>query len=162
MNEHLELLNDLFVDTFNAILKVEEQSLRSATDSAVTVTEMHTLDAIGADETRTISELAAALHITVSTMTIGVSRLQAKGLVERVRDDADRRVVRVHLTSRGRVIARAHQRFHRRMAQAVLDTLSPEQTDVLIPALENLRDFFARENDKAYAKEFEGIQSAQL
>ena len=63
MEKNLEVLNSLFVETFNEILKVEEQSLRSATGSRVTVTEMHTLDAIGSGDPRTVSELAAARKI---------------------------------------------------------------------------------------------------
>ena len=42
MDKQLDTLNTLLVDTFNEILKVEEQSLRAATQSSVTVTEMHT------------------------------------------------------------------------------------------------------------------------
>ena len=158
MEKNLEVLNSLFVKTFNEILRVEEQSLRSATGSRVTVTEMHTLDAIGSGDPRTVSELAAATRVTVSTMTIGINRLQAKGLVERVREPSDRRLVRVKLTDRGRIIARAHQRFHRRMAQAVLDNLTEEQADALIPALENLRRYFSRESEKTYAEAFAGLQ----
>lgn len=38
MDPRLESLNTLLVETFNAILKVEEQSLRRATRETVTVT----------------------------------------------------------------------------------------------------------------------------
>lgn len=58
MNEqerHLETLNSLLVDTFNAILKVEERSLRTGLNEPVTVTEMHILDAIGEGGDRTVS-----------------------------------------------------------------------------------------------------------
>ena len=68
MNErerNLETLNSLLVDTFNAILKVEERSLRVGLTDTVTVTEMHILDAIGDDGVRTVTELAAAAMVTV-------------------------------------------------------------------------------------------------
>ena len=58
MNErerNLETLNSLLVDTFNAILKVEERSLRVGLTDTVTVTEMHILDAIGDDGVRTVT-----------------------------------------------------------------------------------------------------------
>lgn len=143
----MELLNTLLVETFNEILKVEEQSLRLATQGSVTVTEIHTLDAIGAGEPRTISELAAATMVTVSTMTIAVNRLAAKELVERVRDDEDRRIVRVRLTHAGAVLVRAHQRFHRRMTAQVAEQLSPEELEVLAGAMNRLRGFFKSENN---------------
>ena len=69
-NKNLEILNHLLVETFNDILKVEEQSLQLAADCPVTVTELHTLDAIGNGEPRTVTALAAAMRVTVSTMTI--------------------------------------------------------------------------------------------
>lgn len=148
MNEqerHLETLNSLLVDTFNAILKVEERSLRTGLNEPVTVTEMHILDAIGEGGDRTVTELAAVSLVTVSTMTIAINKLEGKRLVERVRDTADRRVVRVRLTDTGRRIAYAHRRFHRRMARAVADNLTAEELDVLARAMENLREFFQEE-----------------
>ena len=149
MNErerNLETLNSLLVDTFNAILKVEERSLRVGLTDTVTVTEMHILDAIGDDGVRTVTELAAAAMVTVSTMTIAINRLEGKKLVERVRDTADRRVVRVRLTEAGRRIAYAHRRFHRRMARAVADGLEPGELDILAQAMEILRGFFQEES----------------
>ena len=149
MNErerNLETLNSLLVDTFNAILKVEERALRVGLTDTVTVTEMHILDAIGDDGVRTVTELAAAAMVTVSTMTIAINRLEGKKLVERVRDTADRRVVRVRLTEAGRRIAYAHRRFHRRMARAVADGLEPGELDILAQAMEKLRGFFQEES----------------
>ena len=149
MNErerNLETLNSLLVDTFNAILKVEERSLRVGLTDTVTVTEMHILDAIGDDGVRTVTELAAAAMVTVSTMTIAINRLEGTKLVERVRDTADRRVVRVRLTEAGRRIAYAHRRFHRRMARAVADGLEPGELDILAQAMEKLRGFFQEES----------------
>ena len=64
------------------------------------MTELHLLDAVAQDEQATISSLAAATRVTVSTMTTGVKRLEAKQYLERVRETADRRVVRVRLTER--------------------------------------------------------------
>ena len=145
MDSRLESLNTLLVETFNAILKVEEQSLRRATKESVTVTELHLLDAVAQDDQATISSLAAVTRVTVSTMTIAINRLEAKRYVERVRETADRRVVRVRLTERGRALAYAHKRFHRRMARAVVDGLSEQELDALTRAMENLRDFFREE-----------------
>lgn len=85
MDPRLESLNTLLVETFNAILKEEEQSLRRATRETVTVTELHLLDAVAQDEQATISSLARGPpRVTVSTMTTGVKRLEAKQYLERV------------------------------------------------------------------------------
>ena len=86
--------------------------------------------------------------VTVSTMTIAINRMEAKELVERVRDQNDRRVVRVRLTGKGKTIAYAHKRFHRRMARAVVGHLSQDEVNALIAGMENLRGFFDEESAK--------------
>ena len=155
MDEAHKKLNDLLVDTFNAILKVEEQSLRQATGGGVTVTEMHALDAIGLSQERTVSELAQKSRVTVSTMTISLKRLDRKGLIKRVRDAKDLRVVRVRLTDKGRAIAEAHRRFHRQMVAAVVQELPASDMSILLKAMENLRRFFLDESSNAsYADAF--------
>ncbi len=156
----LDTLNSLLVETFNAILKVEERSLRTATKDKVTVTEMHILDAIG--EGCTVSELAAASLVTASTMTIAVNRLEAKKLVERVRDAGDRRVVRVILTDAGRSIAYAHQRFHRRMTREVSKNLTAEELSILVRAMANLRTFFEQESQAASELEATSLSEGRL
>lgn len=53
----------------------------------------------------TARELARDLDIDAGAMTRLIDRLVAKGLVERVRDAADRRVVRLSLTPAGDAVA---------------------------------------------------------
>jgi DNA-binding MarR family transcriptional regulator len=50
----------------------------------------------------TLGALAAQEQVAPPTITKVVDTLEARGLVERVRDDADRRVCRVKVTARGR------------------------------------------------------------
>lgn len=123
IDPRLEFLNIRLVDTFNEILKVEELSLRRATNETVTVTELHWLDAVAKDAQATILSLAAATRVTVSTMTMAVNRLEDKQYVERMRETANHRVVRVRLTEKGRAPAYVHKRFHRRMVRAVVKGL---------------------------------------
>lgn len=147
MDKHLDILNHLMSETFNEILKVEEQSIKQTSGDMVTVTEVHTLDAVGAGDSRTVSELAAAMMVTVSTMTISINRLERKGYVERERANDDRRVVRVHLTDRGRSIVNLHHHYHNRMAKTVIECLSSGEVETLCQAMENLKKFFRYESD---------------
>jgi DNA-binding MarR family transcriptional regulator len=146
MERDLDVLNRLLVDTFNEILKVEERALKLVSGSSITVNEVHTLDAIGDGDMQTISEVASAMMVTASTMTITINRLEKKGLVERERAGYDRRVVYVRLTERGRTLSYIHRRFHRRMVKAVSELLTPEEVKILSRAMKNLRDFFHEEN----------------
>lgn len=52
----------------------------------------------------TIGELSNYIHLACSTTTDLVDRMEKNGLVERVRDTKDRRVVRIHVQSKGEEI----------------------------------------------------------
>lgn len=55
----------------------------------------------------TVAELARVCHMDTGAMTRLLDRLEAKGLVQRQRSEADRRVVRIALTPAGQEAARA-------------------------------------------------------
>lgn len=52
----------------------------------------------------TIGDLSNKMYLACSTMTDLVDRMQNNQLVERTRDQKDRRVVRIHLLERGKEI----------------------------------------------------------
>ncbi len=143
MDELLSTVYSLMVDVFNDITKIEERELRNGFFSDVSVTEMHTVERIGLHSRVTMSELAKSLNITMGTLTVAVSNLVKKGYAERFKSDEDRRVVKVGLTTKGRVLYRSHRRFHTVLAKRSIDCLSQEEARVLSTALTNLRRFFS-------------------
>ena len=74
----------------------------SCETSGLTPPQIHTLLSLGHDGGLAMGELARRGGITEKTMTGIVDRLEAAGLVQRERDPADRRLVRVRLTEPGR------------------------------------------------------------
>ena len=72
------VLNELLVDLFHDILEIEEKSLRD-NGSDLTMTEMHTIHAVGHDRPRTMSEVAKDLNITMGTLTTGIDKLIKNG-----------------------------------------------------------------------------------
>ncbi|HEU4559809.1 MAG TPA: MarR family transcriptional regulator [Longimicrobium sp.] len=77
---------------------------RQDDESGVTAPHLSALSVLVFGGARTLGELAAAEQVTPPSMTRIVRNLEADGLVERETDDADRRVVRVRATERGRAI----------------------------------------------------------
>ena len=57
-------------------------------------------------ECATMAELSRALQTDAGSMTRALDRLEAKGLVQRVRSTSDRRVVNLELTEAGRQISK--------------------------------------------------------
>ena len=83
MEKSYEIINRLLVETFNDILTIEEKSLREGAFNNVSITEVHTVKAIGLHTKKTISEVARELNITVGTLTVAINNLVKKGFVER-------------------------------------------------------------------------------
>lgn len=67
-----------------------------------------------------VSELSQALSVHVSTASNLLDKLARAGLVERIPDEEDRRVVRLRLTDKGRdIVARAPRPLAGRMVDAL-------------------------------------------
>ena len=140
------MINELIVQLFNDVLQIEEQSLKNGVLSDISITEVHTIEAIGMYSEKTMSEVAQKLKITVSTLTTAINKLINKGYVERKRIEEDRRVVLVKLTKRGKLAFRLHQKFHGEMINNAIEGLSLEEEEILISSLNKINDFF----DKKY------------
>lgn len=141
MEPNLETVNDYLVSVFNDILVIEESELQKSQFNDLSITEMHTIEAIGMYEMKTTTEVANELQITVGTLTTAINRLVKKGYVERIRSEDDRRVVKLGLTKKGKLLFRVHQYFHRQMIRQVLRDMTNEEETVLLKALKNLHDF---------------------
>ena len=137
-----DILNKLLVQLFNDILQIEEKSLKNTQFTDLSITEIHTIEAIGLDRSRTMGEIAHDLRITVGTLSAAITKLIKKGYVERKRTEEDRRVVLVSLTSKGENIYREHQVFHEEMITSMLGNFSEEEEYILAIALEKLNSFF--------------------
>ena len=141
MEPNLETVNDYLVSVFNDILTIEESELKKSQFNDLSITEMHTIEAIGMYKRKTSSEVAKELSITVGTLTVAINNLVKKGYVERLRSEDDRRVVKLGLTKKGKLLFRVHQHFHREMVKNILKGMEQEEEQALLRALKNLHDF---------------------
>ena len=137
-----EELDELLSGTFNSILRIEERSLHNRLTHGLTITEVHTIVAVGLHERNPMNVVAARLGVTLATLTTAVAKLVRKGFIERSRFEDDRRVVLVSLTKKGRQVLRAHNLFHHQMIDEALADLTEEEERVLAEALAKVRAFF--------------------
>ena len=142
MKESELVLNNILVKLFNNILRIEEFALKSAPFNDLSITEMHTIEAIGIEKARTMSEVALDLKITVGTLTTAINKLIKKGYVNRRRIEEDRRVVLIHLTKKGKLAYRIHEKFHNDMINETISGLREDEEEILISSLERLNVFF--------------------
>ena len=83
--------------------------------STISITEIHIIEKIGAREPVRMGELAKSIGVTLATVTVACDKLEAKGLIRRVRSAEDRRVVNIVLTAKGRAAYEYHKAFHERL-----------------------------------------------
>lgn len=141
MNDKTQWINDALVNIYNDILWIEENELRKSRFSDLTIKEMHAINAITMYEQKPASQVAKELHLTPGTLTATIDRLVKKGYVERIRSSADRRVIRLGLTKKGRLEYRAHDAFHRMMVREFLKGFGDKEVEVIEKALLNLEEF---------------------
>lgn len=141
MNDLEQQMAENLVSIFEKVLVAEEKSLQKGYFSNLSLAEMHTLDAIGPYEARTMTETAQILGITVGTLTVSVDRLVKKGFVERRRDEEDRRVVRISLTRDGKLAARMHGKFHKVLAKHILEPYTDEEQELLLSLVKEVDEY---------------------
>lgn len=147
--EGKDLVNEMLTDTFNSVLRIEERSLNNRLTEGLSISELHTIVAVGLHEVNPMKVVAARLDVTLATLTASMTKLERKGYVQRTRSETDRRQVLVQLTSKGRKAFRAHDAFHKKMADSALEGLTPHEEAVLYKALAKVKEFFDLENKAA-------------
>lgn len=144
-DEQRDTLNTFFVDTFNKILSLEEQTLLKSSIENLSVKELHIIEAVSIlqrDKKNTMTEIATKVGITVGALTTAVNVLVKKEYLSRRRSEKDRRVVRIYLTEKGMRAEMHHRIFHENMVSNVGEVLTEEGLGNLIIALKQLTSFF--------------------
>ena len=128
-------------DLASALERLVSLWRRFAVPGELSSTAVFTLSRLWRDGACRLTELAALEHVTQPAMTQLVSRLEARGLVERFSDPADARVVNVRVTPAGEaLIARRREARAQAFAEmyAVLSDHDQAALAAAIPALRHL------------------------
>ena len=143
-----ETLNDVLVNLFRDILGIEQKAVRTPGYPDITSNDMHVIEAIGLGEPKNMSSIARTLSVTVGTLTISMNSLVKKGYVVRQRSEADRRVVLVSLSEKGREVFEHHANFHKAMIDGISEELTPQELEVLVKAVTKLNSWFREFEEK--------------
>ncbi|MBH1940063.1 MarR family transcriptional regulator [Mobilitalea sibirica] len=128
----------MLVEVYDDVNRIEEYSIKQGAFSDLSITEIHTVEAVGLYGSKTMSEIAAQLEITMGTLTTAVDKLIRKGYLERKRSNTDRRIVNVSLTNRGKLAYRIHEKFHLDMVKAIMNDFTAQEEEILLKALRKL------------------------
>lgn len=141
-DDYKTMVNDLLVEVFFDVLKLEQKAIASLGPTPLTMSEMHILEAVGKASSQQMGEVARRLRITLPTLTVSVNRLVEKGFLDRKRARQDRRRVEIALTENGVAAYEAHERFHSRLVQSMFEELDLEHRPALLEGLSQLDRFF--------------------
>ncbi|AUW92731.1 MAG: MarR family transcriptional regulator [Sulfobacillus thermosulfidooxidans] len=143
MDDQLQSFINEIQRLFPRIMRyLEAEASRELIGLEVTPSQMNALFALYGVPNLPMGELAEQLGLTESAATRLVDRLINMNLVRRERDDQDRRVVRVRLSSYGKQLAELV--FERRQAQfsRFAERLDQKSRDALIFGLSELLNVF--------------------
>ncbi len=96
----------------------------------------------------TMTELSRNLNVSMPTMTAMVDRLVKSKMIERERDDIDRRVVKVKLTNVGRKMLKKLIRIRREEMEKILKNLNEDEMKNYLISIEMVARLLAKARQK--------------
>ena len=136
-----EILLEMLGRAYSNIIYSEDKILKDMLGDTLSIKEMHTLEVIYssmASKSNTAGSIANKLGITLGTCTINIDRLIAKGLVNKIRNDKDRRVVYIELTDKGMQTHLKHSAMHKKIILKAILNLSTSEKVALFNAVNKL------------------------
>jgi DNA-binding MarR family transcriptional regulator len=125
--------------------------LRKRPGGGISLVHLQVLSVLEHDGSQPMTALAEALDVSSASATGIVDRMEDRGLVVRVREDEDRRIVRVELTDDGRRVLGGLTAERREALRELLDELDDAEAAGLLIGARALRR--ARERRQAGADE---------
>ena len=145
--DNREVINDVLVNLFNEILRLEEEAIITDKYKDISNNDMHIIEAVGLGGGN-MSFIAAKLKITVGSLTTSMNSLVKKGYVKRERGEEDRRVVYISLSDKGKKAFVHHARFHKEMITSIMDEFDDDEKKILIRGLTKLDNWFKNKEEE--------------
>ncbi len=94
-----------------------------------------------------ISEIGRRLSRSKPNMTALIDKLMEEGMVSRIPDKQDRRVINIAITEKGRLLMKVKKREVMENVKASLVHLDKQEVDRLYSALEEVNSILIKESD---------------
>jgi DNA-binding MarR family transcriptional regulator len=133
--------DESLADAFGAVARqLRERSAETLAPWDIAPAQLRALRTLARHETMRLSELSERLEIAPRTATEVVDALQARGLVRRRADPADRRAILVEVTERGAGVLAEIRATRGTEAGRIFGRLDPADRAELARILSKLRD----------------------
>jgi len=134
LNLYLERLDEVFQHMARRLHAELAQSMVSG----ITMSQFVVLKKLNEKGRVTVSEVAEELNVSLSAITALADRLYKAGLVERRRDEQDRRLVWLALTGEGEKIVSACRKTRLKVVGKYFEQLPEEDVERLIQIYEKI------------------------
>ena len=134
-----ELVDEILAQIQPLIASQRKAVARHGCLRATSSTHLHVLFLLDCEGPMAMGRLAELLDVSLPNVTGIIDRMVERGLVERGRDDSDRRVVTVQATQAGRATVEEIDQIRRRTLAGVLERLTPEQQRRALQTFTELR-----------------------
>lgn len=108
----------------------------------------------------TVSEISKRLSVTPPSITQILNTLEARALIERHMDRADRRVIMVTLTEQGEQVTRQAEEAFSAVMKGLIDYLGEDQSDQLADLLFKVFRHFSENEAHMNDETWEGARDA--
>ena len=111
---------------------------------AVNMSQLKAMTAFSEDSLLSMGELCKMANIKMPSMTEVVDRFEKEGILDRIRDDEDRRVVKVKMTEKGK---KMHKEVLKRRADEltkIFGVLTTEDRTKLVDSLKNVSEILIK------------------
>lgn len=139
--EHVNELERL-LRTVSTIIKRRGRDILS--DFDITPPQFNALLILVNNGNLTIGELGERMYLACSTATDLIDRMERNGLVARVRDENDRRVIRLHVNEKGFEMVEAVMSARKKYLSGILEGLNADETEVIIEGMRHIEQLMTQ------------------
>jgi len=138
------------MDEFLAVLTYASRAVKAHLESRLLAYNVHAgqqfiLERLGLEDGLTPGELAQRIGVETPTVTRAAQRMEVTGLVRRIPDLDDARLVRVYLTERGREVQKLLPSVLRSATEEVLAGLTQDERVDLVRLLKHVQKNLVQE-----------------
>jgi DNA-binding MarR family transcriptional regulator len=120
--------------------------------AGVTLAQCLVLMEVDEDECLSVGQLASRLRLDTSTLSRTIDGLVRKDMLDRARDEQDRRIVWIRLTPAGAAVCSAIHRQNDSIYRAVFEKIPAARRETVIRNFEILVQAFLESEDESAAK----------
>ena len=114
---------------------LEAEFTKKYQEEGFTTRQIVYIDTINMLGNPNLGEIAKALKLSKPSVTAIVDKLASKGYIEKFQSDEDRRSFHVHLSAKGNMLVRMHEKTHNKIIDLLQNNLDSKDLKKLVTIL---------------------------